>query len=108
MLDELVVAMLDKGLFGFLSMCASKVEVFVTPCGVFCKVFIISATSDAYLYGVFAGSVLITPSLRFSVCIILSTTPMVLWSSAGAKSNLKLFAKKLEFFRSKRLCLVTS
>ena len=42
------------------------------------KVLIISATSEAYFYGVIAGSILITPRRRFNVCITLSTTPMAL------------------------------
>ena len=36
-------------------------------------------------------SILIAPSLRFNVCIVLSTTPMALWSSTGANSNFTLF-----------------
>ena len=91
MVGDLVVAKFDRGVFGFLPMCASKCENFVTPCGVLRKVFIISAPSEASLHGVFAGSFLITTSCRFNVCIILSTTPIALWLSAGAKSNLKLF-----------------
>ena len=60
-----VVATLDRGVFGFLPTCASKNEIFVTPCDVTCRDFVIVATSDANLYGVFAGSFRITPSLRF-------------------------------------------
>ena len=78
LVGELVVAKFDRGVFGFLPMCASKGDIFVTPCGVMRKVFIISATSEVNLYGVFAGSILITPTRRFNVCIILSTTPLTL------------------------------
>ena len=46
-------AMFDNGVFGFLPICASKGENFVTPCGVILSVFVISATSEAILYGVF-------------------------------------------------------
>ena len=53
LLGELYVAMFDNGVFGFLPICVSKGEIFVTPCGVFLSVFIISATSEANLYGVF-------------------------------------------------------
>ena len=77
-MGELVVAKFEKGVFGFLPMCAPKGEIFVTPCGVMRKGFIISATSKASLYGVFAGSILINPNQRFNVCIILSTAPMAL------------------------------
>ena len=52
-LGELFVAMFDNGVFGFLPICASKGENFVTPCGVILSVFVISATSEASLYGVF-------------------------------------------------------
>ena len=62
LVGELVFAKFERGVFGFLPMCASKGEIFVTPCGVMRKVFIISATSEANLYGVFAGSILITPN----------------------------------------------
>ena len=79
LLGELVVATLDKGVFfGFLPKSASNGEIFVTPCGVFRKVFFILATSDASLYGVLDSFILIIPSLRFNVCIILTTTPMAL------------------------------
>ena len=100
LLGQLVVATLDRGVFSFLPMCASKGEIFVTPCGDIRKNFIISATFDANLYGVFAGSIFIIPSLLFSVCIIRSTTPMALWSSTGAKNNLILFVlqKNWTFF----------
>ena len=47
------MAMFDNGVFGFLPICVSKGEIFVTPCGVFLSVFFISATSEANLYGVF-------------------------------------------------------
>ena len=43
-------------------MCASKGKIFVAPCGVMRKIFTILATSEANLYGIFAGSILITPS----------------------------------------------
>ena len=46
LLGELVVARFDRGVFGFLPKCASKGEIFVTPCGVMCNAFIISATSE--------------------------------------------------------------
>ena len=75
---ELVVAKFEREVFGFLPKCASKDEVFVTPCGVMRNVSIISVTSEGYLYGVFAGSILVTPSQCFNVCIILSTTPIAL------------------------------
>ena len=75
---KLVVAKFERGVFGFLPMCASKVEILITPCGVMRKVLIISATSETNLYGLFAGSILMTPRRRFIVCIILSTTPMAL------------------------------
>ena len=64
---ELLVTTFERGLFGFLPICASKGEVFVTPCGVIPKVFIISATSEARLYGVFVWSFFITASQRFNV-----------------------------------------
>ena len=67
---------------------ASNGEVFVTPWGVIRNVFISSATSVASLFGVFVLSILITPCLRFTVWINASTTPIALWSSTGAKSNL--------------------
>ena len=47
------MAMFDSGVFGFLPICASKEEFFVTPCGVILSVLIISAKSEASLYGVF-------------------------------------------------------
>ena len=45
--------MFDNGVFGFRPMCASNCEIFLTMCGVIRNVFIISATSEASLYGVF-------------------------------------------------------
>ena len=78
MVGELVAAMFERVLIGFLPMCVSKCEILVTPCGVMRKVLIVSATSEANLYGVFAGSILITPRRRLNVCIILSTAPMAL------------------------------
>ena len=48
------------------------------PCGVILSVFIISATSEASLYGVFDWSIFITANLRLVVRIILSTTHMAL------------------------------
>ena len=45
--------MLERGVFGFLAMCASKGDFIVTLCGVARKVFLISATSEASLFGVF-------------------------------------------------------
>ena len=39
LLGELVVATLDNGVIGFLTMCASNGDIFVTPCGVVLKVF---------------------------------------------------------------------
>ena len=67
LLGELFVAMFDNEVFGFLPICAPKVENFVTPCGVILSVFIISATSEASLYGVFDWSIFITASLRLIV-----------------------------------------
>ena len=78
LLGELFVAMFNNGLFGFLPICVSKGEIFVTPCGVILNTFIISATSEANLYGVFDWSILITASLRLIVWIIRSTTPIAL------------------------------
>ena len=77
-MGELVVAKFDRGVFVFLPMRDSKGEILVTPCGVMRKVFIFPATSEANLYGIVAGSILIPPKRRFNVCINLSTTPMVL------------------------------
>ena len=64
---ELFVAIFDSGVFGFLPICASKGENFVTPCGVILSNFIISATSEANLYGVFVWSIFITANLRLIV-----------------------------------------
>ena len=86
LLGDLLVATFDRGVFGFRPMFASNGEIFVKPCGVILNIFLISATSEASRYSVFVLSILITASLRFSVCIILSTTPIALWSSIGAKS----------------------
>ena len=83
--------MFDRGVLGLWPKCASKGEIFVTPCDVIRKVFIISATSEASRYGVFVLSILITASLRLNVCIIRSTTPIALWSSTSAKSSFMLF-----------------
>ena len=90
LLGELLAATFDRGVFGFRPMCASNGENFVTPCGVILNVFIFSATSEARRYGVFVLSILIIASLRLSVFIILSTTPIALWSSTGAKNNFML------------------
>ena len=86
LLGELLVATFDKGVFGVRHMWASKAEVFVTLCGVILSVLIVSATSDASLYGVFVLSILMTANLRFKMCIILSTTSFVLLSSTGANN----------------------
>ena len=64
---ELFVAIFNSELFGFLPICASKGEIFVTPCGVILSVFFISATSEASSYGVFDWSILITANLRLIV-----------------------------------------
>ena len=66
------MAMFDSGVFGFLPICASKGENFVTPCVVilsvlFLRLFNISATSEASLYGVFDWSIFITANLRLIV-----------------------------------------
>ena len=61
------MAMFDSWVFGFLPMCASNGEIFVTPCCVILSVFIISATSEASLYGVFDWSIFITANLRLIV-----------------------------------------
>ena len=74
----LFVAMFDRGVLGLRPKCASKGEIFVTPCGVIRKIFIISATSKASRYGVFVLSILIIASLRLNDCIIRSTTPIAL------------------------------
>ena len=68
--------------------------ILVTPYGFILKVLIISATLDAILNGVLFGSILMTPSRRFNVCINRSTTPMDLWSSTGANNSFMLFDLK--------------
>ena len=65
--DELFVAIFESCVFGFLPICAPKNEVFVTPCGVILCVFVICATSEASLYGVFDWSVFINANLRLIV-----------------------------------------
>ena len=66
--DVLFVAIFDSGVFGFLPICASKGETFVTTCGVIRSVFFfISTTSEASLYGVFDRSIFITANLRLIV-----------------------------------------
>ena len=75
---ELLVATFDKGVFGVRPMWVSNGEIYVTLCGEILSVSIISATSEASLYGVFVLSILMTANLRFKVCIILSTTPTAL------------------------------
>ena len=77
-LGELLVAAFERGVFGFRLICASNGETLVTPCGVILNDLIILATSEASLYGVFVLSIFITASLRFNVCIILSTNPIAL------------------------------
>ena len=57
----------DSGVFGFLPICTSKGETFMTLCGVILCVFIISATSEANLYDVFDLSIFITANLRLIV-----------------------------------------
>ena len=90
---ELFAAIFDSGVFGFLSRCASKEKIYVTPCGVILSVLIISATSEGNLYGVFDWSIFITGNLRFIVWIIPSTTPIALWSSTGANSSFIIFVR---------------
>ena len=53
LLSDLLVATFDKGVFGLRPMWASNREIFFTLCGVILNVLIISASSDASLYGVF-------------------------------------------------------
>ena len=55
LLGERFVAMFEDGVFGFLPICASKGEIFVTPCGVILSVLINSASSEANLRGEFFG-----------------------------------------------------
>ena len=76
LIGVLFVPMFDKGVLGLRPKCAPKGEIFVTPCGVIRKVHIISATSEARRYGVFVLSILITASLRLSVCIFRSAIPI--------------------------------
>ena len=64
---ELVVAKLERGVFGFLPMCATKGEIYFTRCGLIHKVSIISATHEAYFHDVFVRSSFINPNLHFSV-----------------------------------------
>ena len=61
------MAVFESGVLGFLSICASKAEIFVPPFGVILSVFIISATFEANLYGVFDWSIFITANLRLFV-----------------------------------------
>ena len=86
-LGEILIATFERGVFGFRLICASNGEILVTPCGVILNDWILSATSEASLYGVFVSSTFITASQRFNVCIILSTNPIALWSSTGANSS---------------------
>ena len=55
LMGELVVETLDKGVFGFLHMCASNGEMFVTPCGVIRKAYVLMFLSSflltLWLYG---------------------------------------------------------
>ena len=57
----------EREFFGFRPMCASNGEIFVTPCGVILSNFIIFATSQASLYGVFVLSIFNTYNLRSNV-----------------------------------------
>ena len=57
-ISNIVFAMLERGVI--LDMSISKSKIFITTRGVICKVFIISAPSEASLYGVFDWSVQIT------------------------------------------------
>ena len=57
---ELVVAKLQRGVFGFLPMCATKGEIYFTRCGLIHKVSILSATYEAYFLDVFVRSSFIT------------------------------------------------
>ena len=61
------MAIFDSGVFGFLPICASKCEFFLTPCGVILSVFNISAKSEANICGVIDWSVLITAKLSLIV-----------------------------------------
>ena len=90
LLGELLVTKFESAFFGFLLMWTSNCEIFVTLCGVIQIVFLISATSEANLYGVWFLSNLTTPNLRFIVWIIPSTAPIDPRSSIGAKVSLML------------------
>ena len=68
-------------------MWASNGAIFVTPCGVNLRVFIIRAMSEANLNGELFLSIRMTPYLRFGVCIRRSTTPMDLSLSSGANRS---------------------
>ena len=51
------MAMFDSGVFGFLPICASKGEIFLTPCGVILSVFFLRHSKLAYmvyLIGIFS------------------------------------------------------
>ena len=63
-------------MLAFLTTCASKGVILVTPCRVILNVLTISATLDAILKGVLFGSILMTPSRRFKIFVNTSTTPM--------------------------------
>ena len=85
MLVELIVATFDKRVFGLRPMWASNVEFFATLCGVILNVLIISATSDASLYGVIVLSIFVTAPLRFKF-VSSSLLPLLFYDHLPAQT----------------------
>ena len=105
LLGKLVVPKYERVFFGFLPISASKADFWVTPCCVIRNVFIISATSEASLYGVFGC--LFSLLLIYALVFQFFSTPIVLWSTNGAKIFLcYLCCKRVKLFGPKHLGLV--
>ena len=77
----------------------------VILCGIMRSNLIISATFETNLWGVLFLSIPITPKRRLSNYINLSTTPIDLWSSAGAKKRFKwIYLKESWNFMAQNVC----
>ena len=70
---ELFIARLKYGVFGFLTIWASNIDFFVTPCWLICNVFIILATSEDSFHGMLFLSILISLSLGLRAWILVFT-----------------------------------
>ena len=80
--------MLEISVLGLRPKCASNGHILVVALGISLMFSFTFATLSLNVVCVHLGSMSKTASLRFIVCISLSTIPVPLWSPAGASISL--------------------